>query len=61
MNKISADQGSHEWGYESQISYFAQDHHELLNENISIIDWLKSNPKRKRKILLEIRSTSIIP
>ncbi|MFV0251003.1 MAG: hypothetical protein AB8U53_05850 [Rickettsia aeschlimannii] len=41
MNKISADQGSYEWGYESQISYFAQDHHELLNENISIIDWLK--------------------
>ncbi|MFQ3886973.1 MAG: hypothetical protein AB8U77_01025 [Rickettsia conorii subsp. raoultii] len=24
MNKISADQGSYEWGYESQISYFAQ-------------------------------------
>ncbi|MCZ6886774.1 MAG: ATP-binding cassette domain-containing protein [Rickettsia endosymbiont of Ixodes persulcatus] len=29
MNKISVDQGSYEWGYESQISYFTQDHHEL--------------------------------
>lgn len=32
MNKIEADQGSYEWEYETQISYFAQDHHELLNE-----------------------------
>ncbi|MDE8611096.1 ATP-binding cassette domain-containing protein [Rickettsia felis] len=47
MNKISADQGSHEWGYESQISYFAQDHHELLNENISIIDWLKKQSEKE--------------
>ncbi|WP_017208487.1 ABC-F family ATP-binding cassette domain-containing protein [Rickettsia australis] len=41
VNKIAADQGSYEWEYESQISYFVQDHHELLNENISIIDWLR--------------------
>jgi ATPase subunit of ABC transporter with duplicated ATPase domains len=36
------DIGTHEWGYEAQISYFAQDHHELLNESMSIIDWLSS-------------------
>lgn len=47
MNKIAADQGSYEWGYESQISYFAQDHHELLNENISIIDWLKKQSEKE--------------
>lgn len=47
MNKITADQGSYEWGYESQISYFAQDHHELLNENISIIDWLKKQSEKE--------------
>ncbi|WP_342447538.1 ATP-binding cassette domain-containing protein [Rickettsia fournieri] len=47
MNKISADQGSYEWGYESQIAYFAQDHHELLNENISIIDWLKRQSEKE--------------
>nr|WP_232049364.1 ATP-binding cassette domain-containing protein [Rickettsia asiatica] len=46
MNKISADQGSYEWG-ESQISYFAQDHYELLNENISIIDWLKKQSEKE--------------
>ncbi|QQV74896.1 putative ABC transporter ATP-binding protein YbiT [Rickettsia tillamookensis] len=47
MNKISADQGSYEWGYESQISYFVQDHHELLNENISIINWLKKQSEKE--------------
>jgi ATPase subunit of ABC transporter with duplicated ATPase domains len=40
LDKIKADIGNYEWGYESQISYFAQDHHELLNENMSVIDWL---------------------
>jgi ATPase subunit of ABC transporter with duplicated ATPase domains len=40
LGKIPADTGNYEWGHESQISYFAQDHHELLNENISAIDWL---------------------
>ena len=41
MGKVEPDQGSFEWGYETSISYFAQDHHELLNESISIIDWLR--------------------
>ncbi len=40
LEKIPSDYGSYEWGYETQISYFAQDHHELLNENISILNWL---------------------
>jgi ATPase subunit of ABC transporter with duplicated ATPase domains len=38
LGKISSDLGNYEWGYETQISYFAQDHHELLNENINVID-----------------------
>ncbi|WP_341756660.1 MULTISPECIES: ABC-F family ATP-binding cassette domain-containing protein [unclassified Candidatus Tisiphia] len=42
LGKISSDLGSYEWGYETRISYFAQDHHELLNENINIIDWLSN-------------------
>ncbi|WP_342272422.1 ABC-F family ATP-binding cassette domain-containing protein [Candidatus Tisiphia endosymbiont of Parasteatoda lunata] len=42
INKISADLGSYEWRYETQISYFAQDHHELLNESMSVIDWLSN-------------------
>ncbi|MBA2628461.1 MAG: ABC-F family ATP-binding cassette domain-containing protein [Rickettsiaceae bacterium] len=42
LGKIKADIGEYEWGYESQISYFAQDHHELLNESMSVINWLSS-------------------
>lgn len=42
LGKIKADMGEYEWGYESQISYFAQDHHELLNESTSVINWLSS-------------------
>jgi len=42
LDKIKQDQGEYEWGYETQISYFAQDHYELLNESISIYDWLLS-------------------
>ena len=42
LGKIKADMGDYEWGYESQISYFAQDHHELLNESVSVINWLSS-------------------
>ena len=40
LGKIKEDIGDYEWGYESQISYFAQDHHESLNENMSVINWL---------------------
>ncbi|WP_341755453.1 ABC-F family ATP-binding cassette domain-containing protein [Candidatus Tisiphia endosymbiont of Ptychoptera albimana] len=42
INKIFADLGNYEWGYETQVSYFAQDHHELLNESMSVIDWLSN-------------------
>lgn len=42
LGKTLADLGSYEWGYETQISYFAQDHHELLNESMSVIDWLSN-------------------
>ncbi len=40
LGKLSQDHGTYEWGYEAQISYFAQDHHDLLHENISAYDWL---------------------
>ncbi|RYE05799.1 MAG: ATP-binding cassette domain-containing protein [Rickettsiaceae bacterium] len=39
-SNVQPDQGSFEWGYETQLSYFAQDHHELLDKNSSILDWL---------------------
>ncbi len=40
LEKLNADQGSFEWGFECHKSYFAQDHHEQLNHSISAFDWL---------------------
>jgi len=40
LGQLSADEGIHKWGYETQISYFAQDHHEQLSGKISAYDWL---------------------
>ncbi len=40
MGQYTADAGEYTWGHESHVSYFAQDHHELLNENIKVYDWL---------------------
>ncbi len=42
LDKLKQDNGEFEWGHEAQISYFAQDHHESLNQSISIYDWLVS-------------------
>jgi ATPase subunit of ABC transporter with duplicated ATPase domains len=36
-----ADVGTYEWGYETHIAYFAQDHHETLKQNMSALDWLR--------------------
>ena len=36
---IDPDTGAYEWGYEAQKGYFAQDHHELLNEEMTMLDW----------------------
>ena len=37
---LTQDEGSLTWGHEVHMSYFSQDHHELLNHNISVLDWL---------------------
>ncbi|KAJ6644955.1 Valine--tRNA ligase [Pseudolycoriella hygida] len=42
VGNIIADSGNYEWGYETQISYFAQDHHELLNNSVAVFDWLQN-------------------
>ncbi len=34
------DAGSFEWGYETHVGYFAQDHHEQLNQSMSILEYL---------------------
>jgi ATPase subunit of ABC transporter with duplicated ATPase domains len=40
---IPADEGSFEWGNETRVSYFSQDHHDLLKQSISALDWLNDN------------------
>ncbi len=43
MNELAADNGEFEWGYESHLGYFSQDHHELeTSSDQSILDWLWS-------------------
>lgn len=40
LGKLTADSGAYEWGHEAHKSYFAQDHHELLNESMSVYEWI---------------------
>jgi ATPase subunit of ABC transporter with duplicated ATPase domains len=41
MNKLAADAGRAEWGYETQPGYFAQDHHEQIEGvNRTVEEWL---------------------
>ena len=41
MGELAPDQGGVEWGYEAQRSYFAQDHHEQLeNQDGTAEQWL---------------------
>ncbi len=38
--QLQQDAGEVIWGHEARISYFSQDHHELLNRRVSVLDWL---------------------
>ena len=40
LDRVKADSGTYEWGYESHIGYFAQDHHELLHDSMTVLEWL---------------------
>lgn len=40
LNQHKPDAGAYEWGYETHIAYFAQDHHESLTGNLTVIEWL---------------------
>lgn len=53
---IAQDHGKYDWGYETHISYFSQDHHELLNESMRVLDWLTqqvggASEQQVRKVL----------
>lgn len=38
---LPSDQGCVEWGYETHRSYFSQDHHDLLNQSMTVLAWLE--------------------
>ncbi len=40
MGLLPADSGEYRWGYETHVGYFAQDHHEQLNEDTTLLAWL---------------------
>jgi ATPase subunit of ABC transporter with duplicated ATPase domains len=40
MGVVEHDEGAVEWGSEVRLSYFSQDHHELLNQPGSVLNWL---------------------
>lgn len=42
LELIPADAGAISWGNEVRISYFSQDHHELLNQSMSAFNWLNN-------------------
>lgn len=42
LDKVTQDSGEYEWGYETKISYFAQDHHEEIKGKMSVLEWLES-------------------
>ncbi len=53
---LKQDVGEITWGHEARISYFSQDHHELLNRHVSVLQWLTeetrgANDQQIRKIL----------
>lgn len=40
LGLLTPDMGEVEWGHEAQTAYFAQDHHEMLKQSMSVYDWL---------------------
>ncbi len=56
IDLIERDEGAITWGNEVRISYFSQDHHELLNKSMSALNWLNdfstgSTEQDVRKVL----------
>lgn len=43
MGLMPPDKGSFEWGHETHVSYFAQEHHEMAHDQTSAYDWLSNH------------------
>jgi len=49
LGNIATDEGVYEWGGQTSISYFSQDHHDLLNESMTVLEWLISHVINKNE------------
>jgi ATPase subunit of ABC transporter with duplicated ATPase domains len=43
LKDVEAEHAEYTWGYETQVGYFSQDHHEILHVKDSIYSWLLNN------------------
>lgn len=43
LNEVEKDEGNITWGNEVRISYFSQDHHDLLNQSNTAFKWLNEH------------------
>ncbi len=41
MNEIPLDEGSFEWGHETHVSYFPQEHSDMKRSKETLFDWVK--------------------
>ena len=41
LGEVSADSGLSQLGFEGKPSYFSQDHHDLLKEDVTVLNWMK--------------------
>lgn len=62
LDKIPHDAGEITWGHETHISYFSQEHHDLLDRHISALNWLSAeishcNEQQIRKALAQVLLT----
>lgn len=46
LELIPSDSGTVAWGDDLRLSYFSQDHHDLLNEPQTVLDWLTDQVPR---------------
>ncbi|MDX1902337.1 MAG: ABC-F family ATP-binding cassette domain-containing protein [Gammaproteobacteria bacterium] len=56
LGKIDQTEGEYEWGHETHLSYFSQDHHDLLDRHVTVLQWLneiatQSTEQQVRKAL----------
>lgn len=61
LGKITHDDGEYEWGHESHISYFSQDHHDSLNKHISALEWLTEQTNKPEQRVRQALGQMLFP